>query len=124
MSLFKFQNNHDKRPKEWEKNESPVFKVEHFKCNHGCNQSFKTKRQMILHHDKIDNFCSKEKKLLINLIENYKKSVEKILSEGQNPNLNKYKNTDEYQYLQKQLNRTYKLSVDKIQLQFLFEEEE
>ena len=102
-------------------NEMQLFKVENYKCNHGCNHGFKTKKQMILHHDKIDNFCFNEKKLLIKLIESYQNSVDKILSEQK---LNNFKNTDEYQYLQQQLKRAKECSMDKIQLESLIEEEE
>ena len=106
---------------ELEHNEIHLFKVENYKCNHGCNHSFKTKKQMILHHDKIDNFCFNEKKLLIKLIESYQNSLDKILSEQK---LNLFKNTDEYTYLQQQLKRAKECSIDKIQLESLIEEEE
>ena len=106
---------------ELEHNEIHLFKVENYKCNHGCNHSFKTKKQMILHHDKIDNFCFNEKKLLIKLIESYQNSVDKILSEQ---NYNNFKNTDEYQYLQQQLKKAKDCSIDKIQLESLIEEED
>ena len=98
-----------------------LFKVENYKCLHGCNHIFKTKKQMILHHDKIDNFCFNEKKLLIKLIESYQNSVDKILSEQ---NSNNFKNTDEYQYLQQQLKRAKDCSIDKMQLESLIEEED
>ena len=106
---------------ELEHNEIHLFKVENYKCNHGCNHSFKTKKQMILHHDKIDSFCFNEKKLLIKLIESYQNSLDKILSEQK---LNLFKNTDEYTYLQQQLKRAKECSIDKIQLESLIEEEE
>ena len=106
---------------ESEHNESHLFKVENYKCNHGCNHSFKTKKQMILHHDKIDNFCFNEKKLLIKLIESYQNSVDKILSDQ---NMNNFKKTDEYQYLQQQLKRAKECSIDKIQLESLIEEDD
>ena len=106
---------------ELEHNEMNLFKVENYKCNHGCNHRFKTKKQMILHHDKIDNFCFNEKKLLIKLIESYQNSVDKILSEQ---NLNNFKNTDEYQILQQQLKRAKDCSIDKIQLESLIEQDD
>ena len=109
------------KPNELEHNEMHLFKVENYKCNHGCNHTFKTKKQMILHHDKIDNFCFNEKKLLIKLIESYQNSLDKILSEK---NINVFKNTDEYSYLQQQLKRTKECSIDKIQLESLIEEED
>ena len=106
---------------ELEHNEIHLFKVENYKCNHGCNHSFKTKKQMILHHDKIDSFCFNEKKLLIKLIESYQNSLDKILSEQK---FNLFKNTDEYTYLQRQLKKAKECSLDKIQLESLIEEEE
>ena len=109
------------KPNEQEHNEMHLFKVENYKCNHGCNHTFKTKKQMILHHDKIDSFCFNEKKLLIKLIESYQNSLDKILSEK---NINAFKNTDEYSYLQQQLKRTKECSIDKIQLESLIEEED
>ena len=109
------------KPNELEHNEMHLFKVENYKCNHGCNHTFKTKKQMILHHDKIDNFCFNEKKLLIKLIESYQNSLDKILSEK---NINVFKNTDEYSYLQQQLKRTKECSIDKIQLESLIEEDD
>ena len=105
---------------ELEHNDMHLFKVENYKCNHGCNHSFKTKKQMILHHDKIDNFCFNEKKLLIKLIESYQNSVDKILSKQ---NFNNFKNTDEYQFLQQQLKRAKDCSIDKMQLESLIEKE-
>ena len=36
------------KPNELEHNELHLFKVENYKCNHGCNHSFKTKKQMII----------------------------------------------------------------------------
>ena len=109
------------KPNELEHNELHLFKVENYKCNHGCNHGFKTKKQMILHHDKIDNFCFNEKKLLIKLIESYQNSVDKILSEK---SMNNFKKTEEYQYLQQQLKRAKECSIDKIQLESLIEEDE
>ena len=126
MTLL-FKNNTDTKKEstpynnELDHNEMHLFKVENYKCNHGCNHSFKTKKQMILHHDKIDNFCFNEKKLLIKLIESYQNSVDKILSEQ---NYNNFKNTDEYQYLQQQLKKAKDCSIDKIQLESLIEEED
>ena len=38
-----------------EHKETNLFKVENYKWKHGCNYKFKTKKQMILHHDKIDS---------------------------------------------------------------------
>ena len=105
---------------ELERNEVHLFKVENYKCNHGCNHSFKTKKQMILHHDKIDSFCFNEKKLLIKLIESYQNSLDKILSEQK---FNLFKNTDEYIYLQRQLKKAKECSLDKIQFESLIGEE-
>ena len=100
-------------------NEFPLFRVENYRCVHGCNHSFKSKKQMILHHDKIDSFCQNEKMLLIKLIESYQNSLEQILH-----NDNKFKQTHEYLDLKEQFKRTKDCSMDKCQLESLIEQEE
>ena len=32
-----------------------------FMCNHGCHHIFKSMRQKLLHHDKLDDLCHNEK---------------------------------------------------------------
>ena len=45
-------------------------------CKHGdCVVGFRTKRQLIVHHNNNDGQCRKEKTLLIKLIREFKKKV-------------------------------------------------
>ncbi len=104
-----------------EHKETNLFKVENYKCKHGCNYKFKTKKQMILHHDKIDSLCFNEKKLLINLIESYKNSLDKIISDKK---LKNFEKTDEYICLQQQIKKTKKSCIDKMQLECLIENDD
>jgi len=47
-----------------------------FICKHkGCNLKFKTKRQLIVHHNKFEEECLNEKNMLIKLVEMYKKTL-------------------------------------------------
>ena len=50
-----------------------------FTCSHGCNQFFKSNRQKLLHHDKLDLICHEEQSNLINLIENFNFVINKLL---------------------------------------------
>ena len=81
-------------------NEFPLFRVENYRCVHGCNHSFKSKKQMLLHHDKIDSFCQNEKMQLIKLVESYQNSLEQIIH-----NDNKFKLTQEYLDLKEQFKK-------------------
>jgi hypothetical protein len=50
-----------------------------FLCNHsGCNLEFKTKKQLVTHHNKFEQECKKQKNSIIKLIANYKHTIEKI----------------------------------------------
>ena len=60
-------------------NEDKKFKVEKYECKHGCNHIFRTKRQKILHHDKLDNYCHVEKMNLLLLIEVFENSINKLI---------------------------------------------
>ena len=51
---------------------------EQFKCPHGCSHKFKSLRQKILHHNKLDNHCNKEKINLLKLIEQFHKTIAMI----------------------------------------------
>ncbi len=47
-----------------------------FVCKHkGCNLKFKTKRQLIVHHNKFEEECLNDKNLLIKIVEMYKKTL-------------------------------------------------
>ena len=50
-------------------------------CPHlNCNHEFKTKKQKIMHHDKLECECRKEKNYLIRLLTSFKDCVENIIS--------------------------------------------
>lgn len=95
-----------------EKNSS----TEEFACQHGCHQLFKSKRQKLLHHDKLDYICHEEKSNLINLIENFNLVINKLL-----PYENQKKKYKEYYQLIKQYKRTKKLSKDPLQFETLIQ---
>ena len=46
-------------------NEGNLPSHQEFTCAHGCNQFFKSNRQKLLHHDKLDFICHEEKSNLI-----------------------------------------------------------
>jgi len=48
---------------------------EQFKCSHGCSHKFKSLRQKILHHNKLDSHCNKEKINLLKLLEQFQKTI-------------------------------------------------
>lgn len=48
-------------------------------CSHkGCEHSFKTKKQKLMHHDKLDEECRTEKNSLLRLLSLFKKTVEEL----------------------------------------------
>jgi len=48
-------------------------------CSHlDCNISFKTNRQKLMHHDKLDKECRSDKNNIIRLIAEYKHIFEKM----------------------------------------------
>jgi len=55
------------------------FKIHKIQCLHGCNHAFKTRRQKVLHHNKLDTECSQEKLNLLILLENYQKTINQLL---------------------------------------------
>ena len=93
-----------------EKEETRKKSEKMIKCGHGCNILFKSERQKILHHDKIDYICSEEKRNLINLIQNFNLTLNKLL-----PSFRQRKKYKEYFTLVKQYKRTKKFSKDPIQ---------
>jgi hypothetical protein len=55
------------------------FKIYKIQCSHGCNHAFKTRRQKVLHHTKLDVECSQEKLNLLILLEKFQKSIDLLL---------------------------------------------
>ena len=87
-----------------------------FACQHGCHQLFKSKRQKLLHHDKLDFICHEEKSNLINLIEHFNFAINKLI-----PTSKEKCNYKEYLNLVKQYKRTKNLSKDPIQFEILIQ---
>lgn len=51
-----------------------------FCCDHSpCTTRFKTKRQKLLHHNKIEKECSSEKIVLLSLLDKFNKTLEKLI---------------------------------------------
>ena len=80
-------------------------------CSHGglCHE-FKTKKQKIMHHNKLEKECRLEKNYLIRLINNYQKAINILKKEDEGITLEEY---DEYKELLEQKNRTEKITTDK-----------
>jgi hypothetical protein len=72
-------------------------------CGHlGCTQKFKSKKQKISHHDKLEADCAREKLLLTNLVGQFQKTLNDILANN-NFCVNWVKETNEYKDLQQNL---------------------
>ena len=83
-----------------------------FKCGHGCYEVFKSQRQKLLHHDKLDYICQEEKSNLMNLITNYNLVLNKLL-----PTRRQRKKYKDYFQLVKQYQKTKRLSKDPFQFE-------
>ena len=81
-------------------------------CSHGglCHE-FKTKKQKIMHHNKLEKECRSEKNYIIRLINTYEKAINSFKDEKNNGlSLNEY---DEFKELEKQKNKTEQIINDK-----------
>jgi hypothetical protein len=84
-------------------------------CSHiNCGHEFKTKKQKIMHHDKLENECRMEKNYLIRLLTNFKDCIGKI------SNLNDIANYKEMKDVQKQLKITINSVNDEEQFKAIF----
>ena len=88
------------------------FKIIKYQCLHGCNHSFKTKRQKILHHFKLDNFCHEEKVNIMKLIQEYNKAIDILI-----PDKKEKLKLSGYKKILKQYNYVCEKSLDKAQLE-------
>jgi len=79
-------------------------------CNHGgiCHE-FKSKKQKIMHHNKLEKECRLEKNYIIRLISSYEKAINEIKKEN-NINLDEL---NEYKELIEQKEKTEKITADK-----------
>ena len=80
-------------------------------CTHGglCHE-FKTKKQKIMHHNKLEKECRLEKNYIIRLINNYQKAINILKKSEHIISLDEYK---EYEELLKQRKMTEKMAIDK-----------
>ena len=80
-------------------------------CSHGgvCHE-FKTKKQKIMHHNKLEKECRLEKNYIIRLINKYEMAISILKKEDEGISLEEY---DEYQEVLKQKNKTEKITTDK-----------
>ena len=80
-------------------------------CSHGglCHE-FKTKKQKIMHHNKLEKECRLEKNYIIRLINNYQKAINILKKSEHIISLDEYK---EYEELLKQRKMTEKMATDK-----------
>ena len=80
-------------------------------CSHGglCHE-FKTKKQKIMHHNKLEKECRLEKNYLIRLINNYQMAINKLKNDNEGISLDEY---EEYKVLLKQKNKAEKITTDK-----------
>ena len=80
-------------------------------CSHGgvCHE-FKSKKQKIMHHNKLEKECRLEKNYIIRLINNYQKAIDVLKKEQNIISLDEY---DEYKELLEQKNKTEKITTDK-----------
>ena len=84
-------------------------------CSHiNCGHEFKTKKQKIMHHDKLENECRMEKNYLIRLLNNFKDCIGKIC------NLNDIVNYKEMKDVEKQLKITVNSVNDEEQFNAIF----
>ncbi len=68
-------------------------------CRHGCNHIFKSIKQKLLHHDKLDKFCRYEKINILILLEQFNLTINKLI-----PNKKEKENIKEYILLLKEYN--------------------
>ena len=83
-----------------------------FVCNHGCHHIFKSMKQKLLHHDKLDNLCHIEKINILILLEQFNICINNLI-----PNEEEKEKYKEYILLLKK----YKNSKHKMTDQAQFE---
>ena len=91
-------------------------------CSHGgCEHTFKTKKQKLMHHDKLDEECRIEKNYLLRLAVSFKKAVEELKNQIENneDKLN-FELCEEFKLVNKQSEVTKKATLDINQYDALF----
>ena len=77
-----------------------------FVCNHGCHHIFKSMKQKLLHHDKLDNLCHIEKINILILLEQFNICINNLI-----PNEEEREKYKEYiLLLKKYKNSKYKMT--------------
>ena len=81
-------------------------------CLHnGICHKFKSKKTKIIHHNKLESECIREKNLILRLISNYSKAIIEIMKkDNEKVNLSKLK---EYNEVEKQIIKVKNISLDK-----------
>ena len=81
-------------------------------CLHnGVCHKFKSKKTKIMHHNKLESECIREKNLILRLISNYSKAIIEIMKkDNEKVNLSKLK---EYNEVEKQIIKVKNISLDK-----------
>jgi hypothetical protein len=87
-------------------------------CSHGgvCHE-FKTKKQKVMHHNKLEKECRSEKNYIIKLIHTYQTALNLLKKEVEGLALDEY---EEYEQILDQKNKTEKQISDKDLFQSLF----
>ena len=91
-----------------EQNKSKIFECKH----KGCNLSFKTKRQQIVHHNKFERECLNDKNILIKLIGKYKQALNSILTKY-NVKIENFENSKIFGNLSRKFNDTLNFLQDR-----------
>ena len=79
-------------------------------CFHsGLCHEFKTKKQKIMHHNKLERECRLEKNYIIRLINNFQMAINELKNNDEGISLEEY---EEYKNLLKQRNKTEKITTD------------
>lgn len=96
-------------------------------CSHlNCEHSFKTKKQKMMHHDKLDEECRIEKNFLIRLLTSYKDTVNDLIksikdnSDGDKKKTELIKESKAYINMKTQMEKTQKKIMDQEQYEALF----
>ena len=91
-------------------------------CSHaGCEHTFKTKKQKLMHHDKLDEECRIEKNYLLRMAVAFKEAFEKLKEQTKNDeDLLNFECCEEYKLMNKQSELTKKAILDINQYDALF----
>lgn len=90
-------------------------------CSHlMCDYSFKTKKQKLMHHDKLDEECRIEKNYLIRLLISYKETINDLMQSLPSNEESSIKERKEYLDMKIQNEKTQRQIMDQDQYEALF----